>query len=153
MIGIYKYTNKINQHSYIGQSLDIDKRKQSHLNASYNPNAGDYDTKFHQAIRKYGIDNFEFEVLAEIPQQPQVKIILNELEKYFIKYYDTYKNGYNGTPGGEIGISQKGTANGRALLTEQDVIYIRECYNAKIPFKEVYAQYQDKISKRGLQKI
>lgn len=32
-------------------------------------------------------------------------------------------------------------------------MYIRECYNAHIPFRQVYAEYQDKITKRGLQKI
>lgn len=43
--------------------------------------------------------------------------------------------------------------NGRALLKESDVKYIRECYNAHIPFREIYEEYKDKISKRGLQKI
>lgn len=37
MIGIYKFTNKINGHSYIGQSIDIDieKRKKSHIQRAF----------------------------------------------------------------------------------------------------------------------
>lgn len=30
MIGIYKYTNKINNHSYIGQSINLKQRKMAH---------------------------------------------------------------------------------------------------------------------------
>lgn len=48
---------------------------------------------------------------------------------------------------------QIGSKNGRALLNEDDVKYIRECYNAHIPFKTVYEEYKNKISKRGLQNI
>lgn len=81
--------------------------------------------------------------------------MLNELEKYFIKYYDSFNHGYNATEGGDTnwGCPHKGEKNGRALLTLQDVKYIRECYNAHIPFKEVYNEYKDIISKRGLQKV
>jgi len=35
MIGIYKFTNKINGHSYIGQSIDIEKRKKSHIQRAF----------------------------------------------------------------------------------------------------------------------
>lgn len=81
--------------------------------------------------------------------------MLNDLEQYFIKYYNSYKNGYNATIGGETisNRSHAGEKNGRALLTKEDVIYIRECYNAHIPFKQVYEEYKNKISKRGLQKV
>lgn len=60
------------------------------------------------------------------------------------------------TKGGDYSINPvalSGSKNGRALVNEQDVEYIRECYNAKIPFKTVYAEYQNKISKRGFQNI
>lgn len=79
--------------------------------------------------------------------------MLNDLEKYFISYYDSFKNGYNATPGGNTSVPLKGEKNGRALLKEEDVKYIRECYNSHIPFKQVYEEYKNKISKRGLQKV
>lgn len=155
MIGIYKYTNKINNHVYIGQSINLEQRQYAHKSSAFNEKANDYNSQFHQAIRKYGFDNFEYEIIAELSNTEYSKEMLDDLEKYFIKYYDSYRNGYNATPGGDENEnrSQKGEKNGRALLKESDVIYIRECYNAHIPFHIVYEEYKDKISKRGLQKI
>ncbi len=155
MIGIYKYTNKINGHIYIGQSINLEARQYAHKSSAFNEIAKDYNSQFHQAIRKYGWENFDYEIIAELTPDEYTKDGLDALERYFIKYYDSFHNGYNATEGGDNNPhrAQKGSANGRALLTEDDVIYIRECYNAHIPFREVYAEYQDKISKRGLQKV
>ena len=155
MIGIYKYTNNINHKVYIGQSINLEQRKSGHKSAAFNPNASDYNSQFHQAVRKYGWENFSYEVIAEISNEEYSQKMLDDLEKYFINYYDSYKNGYNATEGGnEVGNNvHKGETNGRALLNKEDVEYIRECYNEHIPFKIIYEQYKDKISKRGLQKI
>ena len=157
MIGIYKYQNKINNKIYIGKSIDIKQRQYNHKSSAYNEKANDYDAQFHQAIRKYGLENFDYEVIAELTPEEYTPQLLAELEKFFIKYYNSYKEGYNATEGGEDEFGNnrvhKGESNGRALLTEEDVKYIRECYNAHIPFREVYKEYQDKISKRGLQKV
>lgn len=154
MIGIYKYQNKINGKIYIGQSVNIQARQYGHKSAAFNPKANDYESQFHQAIRKYGWDNFDFEIIAELTPEEYTKETLNKLEIFFIKYYNSYHNGYNATEGGDgKKEGQKGELNGRAKLTLEDVIYIRECYNAHIPFKQIYEQYKDKITKRGLQKV
>lgn len=155
MIGIYKYQNKINGKVYIGQSVDIRQRQYTHKSCAFNERASDYNSQFHQAIRKYGFENFDFEIIAELQPEEYTKETLNNLEIFFIKMYDSFHNGYNASPGGELVDRETriGSRNGRAKLTEEDVKYIRECYNAHIPFREVYAEYQDKISKRGLQKI
>ena len=158
MIGIYKYQNKQNGHIYIGKSVDIKRRQYAHKSSAYNEKTSDYNSQFHKAIRKYGgIDAFDFEVIAEVTPEEYTPDFLNQLEKFFIKYYDSYKNGYNATEGGdcEFGDNRvhKGSSNGRALLNEEDVKYIRECYNAHVPFREIYEEYKDKISKRGLQKV
>lgn len=155
MIGIYKYTNNINGKVYIGQSINLEQRKYAHKSSAFNEKVNDYDSQFHQAIRKYGIENFTYEVIAEISEEEYSKAMLDDLEKYFIKYYDSYEKGYNATEGGDENPNraQSGEKNGRALLKESDVKYIRECYNAHIPFKQVYKEYEDKISKRGFQKI
>ena len=150
MIGIYKFTNKINKKCYIGQSVDIYRRFLSHKNSSFNKKTKDYNSQFHQAIRKYGWDNFDFEILIKDVRKED----LNKLEQYYIKLYDSYKNGYNATIGGSSQTSDSsGEKNGRSLLNTQDVIYIRECYNNHIPFRQVYEEYKTKISKRGLQKV
>lgn len=156
MIGIYKITNDINGKCYIGQSIDIEGRRIAHLCAARNPNTPDYHAQIHQAIRKYGEDNFSFEILAELKSGGYDKDILNNLEKYYIQKYDSMKKGYNATLGGDGGGPgvTRGEKNGRAILTEKDVIHIRECYNAHIPFREVAKEYQDyNITIRGLQHI
>ena len=134
MIGIYKYENKLNQHNYIGQSIDIEARQRNHLYSAYNEKTKDYNSQFHQAIRKYGIENFNFTIIAEVSPEEYSIELLNSLEKTFIKLYDSYHNGYNATEGGDaVGNNiHKGETNGRALLTEEDVYYIRECYNGLI---------------------
>ena len=89
MIGIYKITNKINNKSYIGQSIHIEQRWEEHLYQSSGCSLLKY------ALHKYGKDNFSFEVIEECNQEE-----LNEKEQYWIKYYDTFYNGYNLTLGG-----------------------------------------------------
>jgi len=65
MIGIYKYTNKINGHSYIGQSIHIFERKHEHEYKALHLYQGndEYNKTLYRAIRKYGIENFDFEIL------------------------------------------------------------------------------------------
>jgi len=64
-IGIYKYTNKLNGKIYVGQSNNIEKREMQHrYDAIYRPERG---TGIDIAIAKYGIDNFNFEIIEECP--------------------------------------------------------------------------------------
>ena len=94
--GIYKITNKINGKSYIGLSGDILVR--------WNEHKSHYkiiDNVLYRAMRKYGIENFVFEILENCPKHK-----LGEREKFYIKKYRTYVgfedcNGYNMTLGGE----------------------------------------------------
>lgn len=96
MCGIYKIENLINGKVYIGKSIDIDNRIRNHKSESFNPISNSYDTAIHRAIRKYGVDNFSFEVIEECNRDD-----LNEKEQYWIDYYNTFKQGYNMTLGGE----------------------------------------------------
>lgn len=94
--GIYKIENNINHNIYIGQSKNIKDRWRSHKSNAFNQNSKDYNMVIYQAMRKYGINAFSFEILEECSQE-----LLNEKEKYWIKYYDSYNSGYNSTPGGD----------------------------------------------------
>lgn len=60
MIGIYCWTNKITNEKYVGQSIDIMKRKAQHIYNSKTEN-----TALYQSMRKYGIENFIFSILEE----------------------------------------------------------------------------------------
>lgn len=96
MVGIYKITNNINEKSYIGQSVNIAKRWVAHKAAINKKNEHTYDYPLYRAFRKYGVDNFSFEVLEECSHEQ-----LDEKEKYWISYYNTLDNGYNQTYGGD----------------------------------------------------
>ena len=91
---IYKITNKINNKCYIGKtSGTIEKRFQEHIKAAR------YDNNkicLYQAMHKYGIENFIVEEIEECDNS-----ILSSKEIYYIQYFDSYKNGYNMTVGGE----------------------------------------------------
>ena len=65
MNAIYQYVNKINGHMYIGLSKDPEKRFKRHLSSSFNEKDRDYNLPIHKAIRKYGIENFEFNILED----------------------------------------------------------------------------------------
>lgn len=97
MIGIYKIENKINCKVYIGQSIAIKKRWQQH---KYEARTGESQAPLYLALRKYGIENFSFEVLEECPQE-----LLDEKEAFWIAYYKSNDRdfGYNILSGGQNG--------------------------------------------------
>lgn len=91
---IYKITNTINGKIYIGQTIkSVEKRFQQHKNNSNKPYFS--QIVLYQAFNKYGIENFICEELEECPLE-----ILDEREKYWIKFYNSYIDGYNSTLGG-----------------------------------------------------
>lgn len=90
--GIYKITNKINNKSYIGQSKDICVRWKQHIKRSKDCS---YTNAIYLAIRKYGLENFDFSIIEECPFEQ-----LDEKEIYYIDKFDTYENGYNMSLGG-----------------------------------------------------
>lgn len=65
MFYIYQYKNKINGHMYIGLTNDSKRRFSEHLSAANNPNNKDYNQIIHKAIRKYGIENFDYIILED----------------------------------------------------------------------------------------
>lgn len=87
---IYKVTNKVNGKSYIGQTrYTLEFRWRQHLHKKDN-------VYFHNAIKKYGAENFSVEVLEECDVDK-----LNSREIFYIAKYNTFENGYNLTLGGD----------------------------------------------------
>lgn len=148
MIGVYRIFNNINGKSYIGVSNDIEKRWKTHKTIYDNPLNKEYQKTLYKAFRKYGLENFSFEVLEEFTNSEK----LYEREKYWIKIYDSFENGYNDSEGGEFGSVKghcRGESNGRAKLTEQDVIQIRIDYKNHITKQQSYSKFKDKITFGG----
>lgn len=97
MIGIYKIVNKINNKIYIGQSINVVDRWKQHQYKSLNSKELAYNSAIHQAMRKYGIENFVFEIIEECSIDE-----LDEKERYWISKLNTLSpNGYNILEGGQ----------------------------------------------------
>lgn len=92
---IYKISNDINSHIYIGKTvLTIEERFKEHIKDSKKEEWK--HRPLYRAINKYGIEHFTISLVEECNYT-----ILSEREKYWIDFYDSYKNGYNATLGGD----------------------------------------------------
>lgn len=99
---IYKYTNKTTGKHYIGQTNNLQKRYNGHKSEAFNPKSSGYNLPFHCAIRKYGMENFSYDVLEEI-EDGESQEFVDDREIYFISFYHSLvsENGYNLTTGGD----------------------------------------------------
>lgn len=158
---IYKATNKINGKSYIGQTIDFEHRKKTHLNRR--DGYCDPNSIFHKALDKYGEENFDWEILATIPG----KKFADAVERRMIYDYGTYKpNGYNMTKGGDGGSMWNAipvvclTFDGKfvkrydsASEAESDGFYyggvLHSCRDATAQTKGYIFMYEDEYKRKG----
>lgn len=92
---IYIIKNKINNKVYIGQTIQtLLKRFNGHC--CYSKTDRSCSMYIKRAIHKYKKENFTIELLEECELS-----LINDREKYWISYYDSYNNGYNLTLGGQ----------------------------------------------------
>lgn len=91
---VYLITNTVTRKVYVGQTKDFANRKAGHLYAARKG----LKRPLYASIRKYGDDNFKFEVIEECDDS-----IINEREQHWIRQYDSFnpEKGYNLTSGGE----------------------------------------------------
>lgn len=127
---------------YIGQTKrNLNQRIREHLRIAKLENEVGYNYPFYRAIRKYGVDNLQWDVIDIASTQEE----LNSKEMYWIQFFNTYiynknNNGYNQTIGGEsanglihseetkkrISYSELGENNTNAKLSKEDVLKIVE---------------------------
>lgn len=137
--GVYKITNKVTNQFYIGSSENVARRWSDHKTRYKDETGKEYNKELYVAIRQYGLENFNIEVIEECDES-----MLKERESYYIKELNAILNGYNG-----YGLDK----HGKACLTKDDVINIRNRYNEHHRKKEVYKDYIDRISEKGFHKV
>lgn len=97
MAYIYQITNIINGKQYIGKTeyLNPEKRFKEHLQEYKRSRS--QSRPLYRAFKKYGEENFKFEVLEEVPSEEA-----SEREIALIQEKETYgSKGYNATLGGD----------------------------------------------------
>ena len=126
---IYKYTKKdTNEVVYVGRTNNLLRRRQEH--EIYEPQEQgrpQYDYPLSRGIRKYGLNNYECETIEEGLTYEESLL----REKYWIEYYDTYKDPskYNHTPGGECITEPK--------FCEEIINEIKLLLEEKVDFKTI----------------
>lgn len=105
---IYKYTSPSGK-VYIGQTINESSRKRSHKNDSERLN-----THFAKAIKKYGYENLDYEVLIKFKPTADIEKLIRVLNKLEIRYIDKYgscdrKLGYNIELGGRNSLMSEET--------------------------------------------
>ena len=138
---IYCYTNLINNKKYVGQTINPEQRFRQHKSSVFNEKDKEYNSVLHRAMRKYGYENFSYEVLAECNTLEE----LNQQEIYFINTLNTLvPNGYNVASGGNNGSyphtleSKEKLMKAHAKLTEEEIIYLRKAYANRESPKQIY---------------
>lgn len=113
---IYKITNKINGHIYIGQSVNPQARWRDHI-VGYSANS---TSLIHRAIVKYGVENFDFEILGWFEDYNEKEI------EYIQQYRCLAPYGYNIRPGGEEPPHYSGEDNNFAKISEATARKVQE---------------------------
>lgn len=151
---IYCFTNKINGKKYIGQTRNPKDRYLSHIHYDMNnKNSPGYNLPLPRAMRKYGLDNFEYEILAKDIEDDDT---LNSLEEYYIKKFESLitQHGYNIRTGGMAGKNcipkndetKKKLSKAHAALSEDEIIELRIAYkNHESPKKIFEEKYKGQM--------
>jgi len=133
---IYKIKNLVNGKSYIGFTTQLETRWEYHRTAN--------DLTIHKAIRKYGLENFEFSVLYTSDDVDHTK---NMMEGEFIREHMTHASmhGYNMTFGGEGQIGWVPSQETRSRISQ--ALQGRSSPKSKYDVKEL-AEVRSSRSKR-----
>ena len=127
---IYIIRNFINDKVYIGQSINPEQRFKGHIQ---DKDRKQYSSAIDGAIKKYGAENFYYEVI----EGPITNF--NEREIYWIKFFNSLiPNGYNILEGGQCPPIHKGFSNHKSKFTPKDIEEVRLLLlNPRITLQEI----------------
>lgn len=126
---IYKLTNQVTGRIYIGQTVTSLARRWSQHSTSMK------NSPLYNAFRKYGPENFTIEAICTALDPEH----LNELERYFIYYYNSLvPNGYNLTSGGDSAFT-------RSKYTKE---LQRKAMTGRVPSEETRAKISQTLMGR-----
>ena len=133
---IYCYTNKQNGKKYVSQTNNIKRRYKQHKDDSFaNYSDARYNQAIHCAIRKYGLDNFDFEILEVLENKTSEEV--NERETYWIREKNSLApNGYNLKATGEANRGRNSSS-----LSDVDKNEIRRRLREKEPIRKIAEDY------------
>ena len=92
---IYRYSHPFNNHGYVGKTEQALEERDKQR---FRPSATKDSKSLKRAMAKYGKENFTVTILQDGIMHPE---ILNIRERYWIRHFDDYHNGYNETEGGD----------------------------------------------------
>lgn len=143
---VYKITNLVNGKVYIGQSICIEERWK-------NERKGQVNGHLKNAFNKYGMDNFRFEILRNVPLNTGItKTLIDTYEMYFIRQYQSSNQnyGYNKTDGGTTNFSLSDET--RKLLSEKRTGKGNAQYGKSGPLSPNYGKKRSIISRQKISK-
>ena len=135
MYYIYCYTNKINNHKYVGQTNNFQRRIREHRSCSFNPKASSYNDLIHKKIREYGEENFEITLIETLYTEDIEEV--NKRERYWIQEKNSYCGnglGYNMDLGG-------GRRAYSSILSQEELKEIKEKIKKGIPYYDIECEY------------
>ena len=117
---IYLITNSVTNKVYVGQTVGVLKERFNQHMAKAMRTGG--NNKFHSSIRKHGKGNFKIELIEDNISSREI----DEKEIAYIEQFDSVKNGYNTSRGGD-----------RKSLTPLDQSKVIELYKAGSSSSEI----------------
>ena len=135
MYYIYCYTNKINQHKYVGQTNNYKRRIREHRSCAFNEKASSFNDLIHKKIREYGEENFEITLIETLYTNDIEEV--NKRERYWIQEKNSYCGtglGYNMDLGG-------GRRAYSSILSQEELTNIKEKIKQGIPYYDIECEY------------
>lgn len=132
---IYCYTNKLNNHKYVGQTNNYKRRIREHRSCAFDEKAFSYNHLIHRKIREYGEENFEITILETL-YTDDINLV-NEREQFWIQEKNSYAGngqGYNMDLGG-------GNKEHLRTLTQEQINQVKDKIKKGVSYIDIQNEF------------